>query len=105
MTTGWKRARTSQEVCTYVDVDLVDFETNELLQALIDRKAITEADALRILRKEAVEEASSGSAGTMAGTMDELAIAEEEIKRGRREEALIHLERGLGGPWIGRLAS
>lgn len=34
----------------------------------------------------------------------EIETARDEIMRGRRDEALIHIERALGGDFVGRLA-
>lgn len=89
MTSVWKRRSTSASI----DFDLEDFDTEQLLQELINRKVITESTAVGLL------------VGRKAATNDEdLLIASHEIILGHKAEALIHIERALGGDFIGRLA-
>lgn len=98
MVGGWKRRSTCGEVMTHVDVDLEDFQTDQLLQELIDRKVITESQASALLAREAV---------SIEGDVipqSELDAAREELARGRKTEALIHIERVLGSRWIGELS-
>lgn len=93
---AWKRRSTFNRV--EVEAELNDFDTDQLLQALIDRRLITEAEAERVLSREG--DAIAPTYGLIA---DELALARHEIYVGRRDEALIHLERALGSPFVGRL--
>lgn len=94
---AWKRRSTCNRV--EVEAELNDFDTDQLLQALIDRRAITEAEAERVLSRES--DAIKPTYGLVA---DEIALARHEIHIGRRDEALIHIERALGSPFLGRLA-
>lgn len=82
-------------ISTTVDVDLDEFDTDELIEELFRRKLDSEQvkDLCDILDcygtgppEDAVERA----------TREEIA--------GRRNEALIWIERALGRFWIGRLA-
>lgn len=91
MTAVWKRCSTS--VSVDVDLDLEDFDTNQLLQELINRQIINESTAAGLL--------SGRKAATSA---EDLLIASHEIILGHKTEALIHIERALGGNFIGRLA-
>ncbi|MES0071865.1 hypothetical protein [Mesorhizobium sp. M0058] len=100
MTDKWRRKSTSTEV------DLSDFSRDQLLQALIDDDSISESEALAIMARRAgkekvkpVLERSSGS------DFEELSEVRDELARGRRDEALIHLERFLGRGYAGSLLS
>ncbi len=94
---GWQRKSTTQE--TYVEIDLDDFEDDELLQELIDRKKITEAEAEAIsLRNE------FGDMSIISSQPEDLETARDALSRGDRAEALIFIERALGRDFIGRLA-
>lgn len=92
----WKRRSTSTQA--YVEVDLDEFDTEELLQALINRGSISESDALAIAARDTSVLKSLGALNP-----DELGLAQDEFARGRRDEALIHLERFMGRGWIGAL--
>lgn len=92
---AWKRRSTSAQ--TYVEVDLCDFDTAELLQALIDRKAISEAEAEGMLNREKVQDQR------LPGIQTDISIAFDEFRRGHRDEGLLYLERGLGRDWYGML--
>ncbi|MGN7738275.1 hypothetical protein [Ensifer sp. 22564] len=93
---AWKRRSTS----TSVDVDLEDFDTEQLLQGLIDGKVISEAEAEMLSKRSSVHAGQLEFSGAVA---DELTIARQYLHRGNREEAIIHLERFLGREWIGAL--
>lgn len=75
-------------VYTYVEVDLDDFSTDELIEELKLRKL---DDRQRAMLSEC--------------TLDEgtLATATVELIAGRKREALIWLERALPYEWRGRL--
>jgi hypothetical protein len=79
----------------YVDIDLDDFGSTELIDALKGRKFSPRerTDLLALL-------------GKIEHPIDEspLATAEAEETAGRHNEALIWIERALGGFWMGRLA-
>jgi hypothetical protein len=92
---SWKRQSTSVTVDAECGLD--EFGTGQLLQELINRAIITEAAAAVLLRREGVEQLPKGIDG------NELCEAREELLRGRRREALIHLERALGREWLGAL--
>lgn len=94
---AWKRRSTSISASVDVDLDLDEFDTGQLLQALVDAKAISESEA------EAISKRSSLDSSLPFSGEDELSIASQYIRRGNREEALIHLERFLGRDWIGAL--
>lgn len=98
--TGWKRQRTSRTAC--VDVDLSDFDTEQLLQALIDDGAISEGEASAIKSRGGVRGLDKPSViGIEPDYVDD---AWNEIIRGRKSEALHCIERALGNQWIGRLS-
>lgn len=93
----WKRKSTS--ISVDVDVDLDDFSETQLLQALIDAKWISEEEADAIEKRSSVK-----SDGTIFIKPDtELLNATDCVRRGNKQEALIHLERFLGRDWIGVL--
>lgn len=99
-TKGWKRQSTSRS--SYVDVDLSDFDTEQLLQALIDDGAISEGEALAIKARGTVRGLDKPSViGIEPDYVDD---AWNEILRGRKGEALHCIERALGGQWLGRLS-
>lgn len=95
---AWKIQRTSKSVS--VDVELDDFSNEELLQGLIDSKWVTETEAEAIRIRSSKCASSSIFKSTDA---EELDSARDELLRGRRSEALIHLERFLGREWQGVL--
>lgn len=95
---AWKRVCKS----TSVDVDLIEFNNDQLLQGLIDSKWLTESEAEAIKARAARNERASTVLESAPAT-EELAEATADIRRGRKSEALIHLERFLGRDWIGRL--
>lgn len=101
MSEGWKRRSTSNSVYANVDVDLDDFDTDQLLQALIDARAISEDEAVRIKKRGKLAQ-PSGS--IFEAVPDDVDMAWTEIQRGRKSEALCHIERALGRKWIGRLS-
>jgi hypothetical protein len=84
------------DVDVSVDVDLTDFEDDELLEemercGLISARQRQELDRI----------------GQLDLTLDqyEYEFAVEEMRRGRRDEAVIHLERSLPSKiWMGALA-
>lgn len=98
---SWKRQRTSQSLEVSADVDLDDFSEEQLLQALIDSKWISEDEATAIQKRAATKE--RGSIFANGADADELHEASAYLRRGNRHEALIHLERFLGLDWIGEL--
>lgn len=77
-----------------VSVDVSDFDTDDLIDALKGRSLYP--DEIAALVK--IIESSGGFAPTV-----ELDIAVADLLAGRRREALIHLERALGRQWIGVL--
>ncbi len=85
-------------------MDLEEFETRDLLQELIDRDVIDEAAAQRLLAKEQENEPPSPPRPPIAPGDSEFAAALDEMRCGRRREALVHLERALGGDWLGQLS-
>lgn len=99
-TKAWKRQRTSRTAC--VDVDLSDFDTDQLLQALIDDGAITEGEAIAIKARGGVR--SLDKPLVIGVEPDYVDDAWSEIIRGRKGEALHCIERALGNQWIGRLS-
>jgi hypothetical protein len=102
MTAEWKRARTRRSVQTDVEVSLDEFSRAELLQALIDDGCISQAEAQKLLdRKNEAERAIEEDDRRVI--FEEIDFARMEAASGRRDEALIHLERALGCPFIGVL--
>ena len=99
----WERRYTRREVETSVDVDLDDFDERELLQQLIDVGWLTEAEAVAITARASKKTESPVLDGAR---IDAVALddALADITCGRRQEALIRLERALGREWVGRLA-
>ncbi|KAA0684569.1 hypothetical protein DTW90_36125 [Neorhizobium sp. P12A] len=96
----WKRQRTTARIDVTANVDLDDFSEQQLLQALIDAKWISEEEA------EAIEKRSASKSPVsifVSSYDDELSEARSNLRRGHRSEALIHLERYLGRDWIGVL--
>lgn len=101
MTTAWKRRSTENTVS--VDVDLSDFDTDQLLQALIDDGAISEGEAAAIkARGRRLGDVEKPS--VIRVQPDHVDEAWNELIRGRKGEALHHIERALGNQWIGRLS-
>ena len=102
MAEPWKRRSTSKSV--YVETDLSDFDADQLLQALIDMGTISEAEAVAIKARGGFKSQEEG-VPIIAMDADHVDDAWNELIRGRRAEALHHLERALGNQWIGRLSS
>lgn len=99
----WKRRSTSST--TSVDVDLNDFDSEQLLQGLIDDKWITEDEAADIVARSKWSRGGSvGEVNLDGERFDRIRLANHEILAGRRNEALHHIEEALGGDFIGRLA-
>jgi hypothetical protein len=102
---AWKVQNTRQSVSVDADVELDDFREEQLLQALIDANWITsqEAEAIkdRVDKKEALKKPV-----IKPPLVDEreLAVAQEYILRGGKQEAVLHLERALGRDWYGVLS-
>lgn len=93
---SWTRVRTSTN--SYVETDLDEFDTAQLLQGLIDDKAITELEAELILNRK-----NKGGGRILADDTEYLLEATIEMRRGRKREALIALEEYLGREWRGVL--
>jgi hypothetical protein len=94
---AWKRQRTKKEVD--IDVCLSDFDEVQLLQALIDAGWVSEHEADLIQKRSSTD----GDGIFANGVADELLSASDYLKRGNKQEAIIHLERFLGRDWIGVL--
>ena len=94
----WRRTRSTQ----VVETSLSDFDTEQLLQELIDNMTITEAEALRIMSRGSAF--SPAPEGVIGADPDHVELAWIEIQRGRKTEALHHIERALGNQWLGRLS-
>ena len=91
---GWERERTSASI--NIDVDLDEFKTEQLLQELMDRSVITEADAVALNGKKA----RTAVKQTFSIQESYLQDALEAKRRGDRSEALHRLERALGNEWF-----
>lgn len=102
--TKWKRRSTEASVMVDVDVDLEEFSPEQLLQELINREYLTEELALAIVAGRKDTAATAGIKARLSSNRADLEHAEDEIRRGRRNEALIHIERYLGREWTGQLA-
>lgn len=90
---AWKRKSTS--TTAYCDVDLAEFDEEQLLQGLIDAKWLSgdEAEAIR-LRAGTSGAAVSGFLGELPSS--DIERARVEARRGRADEARIYLARALG---------
>lgn len=101
MATQWKWQSTSKTV----HVDLSEFDQEQLLQALIDAEWVTEAEAAAIAERARSGERLEAKAAIKPPPFppEELEAAGEELRCGRRVEALIHVERFLGREWAGVL--
>lgn len=98
---AWTRRSTTH--CMDVAVYLSEIDPPQLLQALIDAQIISEPEADAILTRSG---AKSGKQLKLdAHDVNELELATIEMNSGRKNEALIHVERLLGSWWIGRLTS
>ncbi|MBO9458957.1 hypothetical protein [Labrenzia sp. R5_0] len=90
---SWKRVGTSTR--SDVEVDLDDFSAEQLLQELIDRNWLSEAEALAI--KSRGREGRKAAVSLMRHmSSDDLKIARDEARCGRVAEARIYLSRALG---------
>jgi hypothetical protein len=98
---AWKRRSLSRS--TYVDVDLSDFDTDQLLQALIDDDMISESEALSIKERGGVN-ITPDKKVVVAADADLVDDAWNEVVRGRKSEAVYLIERALGSRWLGRLS-
>lgn len=96
---AWKKQRTT--VSVRVDTDLDDFSEEQMLQGLIDAGWITENEAEVITARKAADD--KRTAIKIAGDEDELQEARDNLRRGNKSEAFIHLERFLGREWSGLL--
>ncbi len=95
--TAWKRRSTCTDVRTTVEVDLDEFSDDQLLQELINRDVLTETAAVALLNKASATTETPAAVG-----YPDLTRAWDEIVMGRRDEALVYVERFLGRDWIGR---
>jgi hypothetical protein len=94
---GWKKKSTTESVD--VEIDLDEFDSDSLLQELIDRNKITEAEAEAInARKDFC------AARIFLPEPEDIETARHALSRGDKAEALIFIERALGRDFIGRLA-
>lgn len=93
----WKKQSTD----TDVTVDLGDFNVEQLLQHLIDGDYITEVEAEMIMNREDLETDVAPIPGVDTDCIEQ---AWNLVIRGDKHEALVWIERALGGEWIGRLA-
>lgn len=103
MSEKWKRRRTQASVM--VDVDLDEFDADQLLQALIQAELLTEEEAMAILARGKKNFVPHEQIVKPDESAVELEDAREELLRGRKREALIHIERALGPRWIGSFSS
>lgn len=94
---AWRKVSTSH--ATPVEISLSNFSTKQMLQEMINRKVMPEATA------EAFAAIDENGKHLFSVDVAELEFARAELFSGRRAEALIHLERALGGDFIGRLAT
>lgn len=95
---AWKKQSTS--ISIDVDAYLDEFREEQLLQGLIDAKWISEQEAEAIRLRKATDDKRSVFQSSDADELDE---ARDNLRRGRKTEALIHLERFLGREWSGLL--
>lgn len=97
--TAWKTRRTY----TSVDIELNDFDKEQLLQALIDANWLTEEEAAAIALRASRKSKEKIPVVPDAALSEEYQIACDEMRSGRRHEAIVHVERYLGREWIGKL--
>ena len=95
----WKRRYTQASI----DVDLDEFDEEQLLQGLIDAKWLSEAEAEAILGRARLAEKSPSPFMVAGDPASELETARDYLRRGMRAEARLHLERFLGCDWMGVL--
>lgn len=95
----WRYESTSRSV----DVDLDEFRNEQLLQALIDAKWLSEAEALAIVERANAKDKLAKVIEQPAYDTAELAEARDYLRRGDGVEARLHLERALGRDWYGAL--
>jgi NAD(P)H-hydrate repair Nnr-like enzyme with NAD(P)H-hydrate dehydratase domain len=102
---AWEKVKTTLKICREVDVelDLSEIENETLLQLLIEAEVLSEKEAEQLLRR-ADDIVFGCGFGLDEIDADEVEAARAELMAGRRGEALIHLERALGGDFTGRLA-
>lgn len=86
---------------TSVDIDISEFDAEQLLQGLIDAGWLTgdEAEAIEARGRD-----RSKALSFLGGADTEFEDARWHLSNGRRREAAVHLERFLGREWIGVLA-
>lgn len=89
---------------TSIDVDLSEFDNEQLLQGLIDARLLTPEEALAIAERDGQKEKPLPflvSDGVAFG--DELDRARMALCRHNKADALHYIERYLGREWIGAL--
>ena len=96
---AWKRKHTQASI----EVDLDEFEEEQLLQGLIDAKWLSEAEAEAIVARARLADKSPSPFMVAGNPVSELDTARDYLRRGMRAEARVHLERFLGRDWMGVL--
>ena len=86
-----------------MSIDIDEFSPEDMLQGLIDAHYLTEEEAEKIEKRADRRSSTSLTFDIEAQSRDELEIARDMMRIGKRIEALIHLERFLGREWIGVL--
>ena len=99
---AWKPVPTTVEVET--EIDAARLRTEVLLQVLVDRKIVSRREAEALLDREKSGGAKPFTLAAAGIDRESLDLARDEARRGRRGEALLQLERALGGDFVGRLA-
>ena len=88
-------------VSTYTGFHLDEFSCEQLLQGLIDEGWLTEDEAEAVLKRRR----AGAKVNVFSQAADEeMEEALSELRRGRKSEALRHLELFLGRDWIGVIA-
>lgn len=93
----------STSVCVDVDVDLDDFDDDDLLDELVSRGTITRPEARAISDRYTADE--EPHAVRHAFDPEDVEWIRRDLIGGRREEALISIERLLGREFIGLLST
>jgi hypothetical protein len=88
---------------TSVDIELDDFDKEQLLQALIDANWLSEEEATAIALRASRKSKDKISVISDGAISEEYQIACDEMRSGRKHEAIVHVERYLGREWIGKL--